>query len=75
MIVGREDHFFKKMKKQFYLTQEGIDEFKKEHAGLVAQRVEIADRIKTAREQGDLSENAEYQTAREDQNRLSVNRT
>lgn len=58
------------MKKLFRLTQEGIDELKKEHGELIAQRAPLADRIKQARELGDLSENAEYQTAREEQGRL-----
>lgn len=58
------------MKKQYRLTQQGIDELKAEHAELVGQRKDIAERIKQARELGDLSENAEYQTAREEQNRL-----
>lgn len=57
------------MKKQYRLTQEGIDELKKEHDDLVACRKEIAERIKTAREFGDLAENGEYQTARADQER------
>jgi transcription elongation factor GreA len=60
------------MKKLFNLTPEGADEIKAELDGLIAQRVVIADRIKQARELGDLSENAEYQTAREDQDRLEA---
>ncbi len=60
------------MKKLFRLTQEGIDELRTELASLVAQRVTIAERIKQARELGDLSENAEYQTAREEQDRLEA---
>jgi transcription elongation factor GreA len=60
------------MKKQFRLTQEGVDELKQEHAELVSQRAEIAERIKQARELGDLSENAEYQSAREEQDRLET---
>lgn len=55
------------MKKQFHLTQEGIDEFKTELDGLIARRSEVADAIKTAREQGDLSENAEYHAAKDEQ--------
>ena len=55
------------LKKMFRMTQEGADELKKELAQLVADRAEIADRIKTAREFGDLAENAEYQSARADQ--------
>src|SRR5436853_2182664 len=58
------------MKKLFNLTQQGADELKLELTGLIKQRVVIADRIKQARELGDLSENAEYQTAREEQDRL-----
>ncbi len=54
------------MKKQFRLTQEGIDELNSELNGLVARRGEIAESIKTAREQGDLSENAEYHAAKDD---------
>jgi transcription elongation factor GreA len=39
---------------------------------LIGQRSVIAERIKQARALGDLSENAEYQTAREDQDRLEA---
>ena len=55
------------MKKLFRLTQAGVDELKAELETLIAKRVDIADAIKTAREQGDLSENAEYQSARAEQ--------
>ncbi len=58
------------MNKQFKLTQEGIDELVAERDTLVSQRGEIADRIKTAREFGDLSENAEYSSARDEQDRV-----
>ncbi len=58
------------MKKLFNLTQDGLDELKHELKRLLGQRHLIADRIKQARELGDLSENAEYQTAREEQDRL-----
>src|ERR1041385_2199128 len=60
------------MKKLFSLTQEGLDELKAEHSELVAQRTHLADRIRMARELGDLSENAEYQAAREEQDRLEA---
>lgn len=60
------------MKKLFRLTQSGLDEIKDELNGLLGQRVAIAERIKQARELGDLSENAEYQTAREEQDRLEA---
>lgn len=57
------------MKKQFHMTKDGIKELQDELDSLVARRGEIADSIKTAREQGDLSENAEYHSAKEDQER------
>lgn len=57
------------MRKLFRLTQSGVDELTTERDALVARRSEIADAIRTARELGDLSENAEYQSARADQER------
>ena len=57
------------MKKQFKLTTEGIAELEAEIKVLVANRGELADRIKSAREFGDLAENAEYSSARQDQER------
>lgn len=57
------------MKKQFRLTRAGVDELQTELDALVAKRTGIADAIKTAREQGDLTENAEYQSARAEQER------
>lgn len=53
--------------KTFQLTKDGIDELKNELDALIKQRPEMAEKIKIAREYGDLSENAEYQTAREEQ--------
>jgi transcription elongation factor GreA len=57
------------MKKLFRLTQSGVDELKAEHETLVAKRSDIAEAIKSARELGDLAENAEYQSARAEQER------
>ncbi len=57
------------MKKLFHLTQTGVDELKLELETLQAKRVVTAEAIKTARELGDLSENAEYQSARQEQER------
>lgn len=57
------------MKKLFRLTKEGLNELKAELESLIAKRAGIADAIKTARELGDLAENAEYQSARADQDR------
>ncbi|HEX5796782.1 MAG TPA: transcription elongation factor GreA [Candidatus Saccharimonadales bacterium] len=60
------------MKKRFSMTKAGISELKAELESLVARRSEIAEAIKTAREQGDLSENAEYHSAKEDQERTET---
>ena len=57
------------MKKLFRLTQAGVDELQTELDALAAKRPGIADAIKTARELGDLAENAEYQSARAEQDR------
>jgi transcription elongation factor GreA len=57
------------MNKLFHLTKQGVDELQAELDELVAQRSIIADRIKTAREFGDLGENMEYTAARQDQER------
>ncbi len=55
------------MKKLFHLTEEGVAELKAELENLINSRSDVAERIKTAREFGDLSENAEYQVARQEQ--------
>ncbi len=55
------------IKKLFRLTQSGVDELRSELETLIPERSAIAGRIKTAREFGDLSENAEYQSARQEQ--------
>lgn len=56
-------------KKMFYLTEHGKRELEKELDQLVSARPEIAQKIATAREFGDLSENAEYSAARAEQDR------
>lgn len=58
------------MNKAFHLTKEGKAELEAELKGLVAQRGPIAERIKDARELGDLSENAEYTSALNEQERV-----
>jgi transcription elongation factor GreA len=51
-----------------YLTQERLEEFKKELEMLkTTKRLDVAQRLKTAKEYGDLSENSEYVEAREEQ--------
>lgn len=47
-----------------YLTKDGLDKITEELGDLKRQRVEITQKIKEAREFGDLSENAEYQEAK-----------
>ena len=55
------------MKKKFRLTSAGVQELKTELEFLIAKRANLAEAIRSARELGDLSENAEYQSARADQ--------
>ncbi len=55
-------------KKTVYLTQEGLDELKNELDNLInVKRPENIQAIKEARSLGDLSENAEYDAARNEQ--------
>ncbi|MBR2836752.1 transcription elongation factor GreA [Candidatus Saccharibacteria bacterium] len=55
------------MKKNISLTSEGKKELEKELKELIASRPEIAEKIATARAFGDLSENEEYSSARNEQ--------
>ena len=56
------------MAEEVILTKEGKEELKKRLEFLkVTKRAEITERIKTAREFGDLSENAEYDAAKNEQ--------
>jgi len=51
-----------------YLTEEGVVDLRKELKNLVSvKRVELAARLRQAIQQGDLSENADYQDAKEQQ--------
>jgi transcription elongation factor GreA len=50
-----------------YLSPEGLERLQVELAGLLAERPGVIRRIATAREHGDLKENAEYHAAREEQ--------
>lgn len=55
------------MDKKIYLTKEGLEELKKEYEELTkVKRPEVLTRVTDARNQGDLSENAEYVAAREE---------
>jgi transcription elongation factor GreA len=54
-------------------TQEGFDALKAEYDNLVnVKRAEVAERIKIAREYGDISENAEYDDAKNEQARVET---
>ena len=54
--------------KKNLLTYEGLKALEDElHDLKVFRRKEVADKIKEAREQGDLSENAEYDAAKDEQ--------
>lgn len=55
------------MKKLYQITDEGRTELEAELAELKSRRGDIADKIAEARDYGDLSENAEYDAAREEQ--------
>ncbi len=51
--------------KKNILTREGLKRYEDElHELKVVRRKEVAQKIKEAREQGDLSENAEYDAAK-----------
>ena len=55
------------MKKAYQITEEGKLELEKELEELKGRRGDIAEKIASARDFGDLSENAEYDAAREEQ--------
>ncbi|GMR19327.1 MAG: transcription elongation factor GreA [Patescibacteria group bacterium] len=55
-------------KEKVYLTQEGLEKLQNEFDHLVnVKRKEVAEKLQKARELGDLSENAAYTAAREEQ--------
>ena len=56
------------MSKEVYLTPKGYEELEKklEYLKVICRR-EVAEKIKAAREFGDISENAEYDTVKEEQ--------
>lgn len=60
------------IKKQYQITAEGKKELEAELEELKARRGEVADKIAEARDFGDLSENAEYDAAREEQGLLET---
>ena len=53
--------------KKIFLTKEGLEALKKEHAELAkGKRPQVLARLSAARDMGDLSENAEYTAARDE---------
>ena len=61
------------MAKIHYLTIEGLEKLKAEHSHLVSvERPAISKQIAEARDKGDLSENAEYDAAKEAQGLLEL---
>ena len=56
------------MADKFFMTKEGLEAAKKQLDYLTrVKRAEIVERIQEARSHGDLSENAEYDAARNEQ--------
>ncbi|MGV9002274.1 MAG: transcription elongation factor GreA [Candidatus Saccharimonadaceae bacterium] len=60
------------MKKHYQITAEGKKELELELIELKSRRGGVADKISNARDFGDLSENAEYDAAREEQGLLET---
>jgi len=58
------------MRKDYQLTKTGREELEEELKALKSRRSEIAEKIKAARDFGDLSENAEYDAARDEQSQV-----
>lgn len=73
-LVNRFYHTKRKkiMKKHYQITSDGKKELEKELITLKARRGEVAEKIANARDFGDLSENAEYDAAREEQGLLET---
>jgi transcription elongation factor GreA len=75
MSLGKETSFFEfssnKNMKTIYLSQEGYDTLKEDlHQLKTVERLSIISQIAEARDKGDLSENAEYDAAKEAQGLL-----
>jgi transcription elongation factor GreA len=60
------------MKKHYQITLDGKKELETELTDLKARRGHVAEKIAEARDFGDLSENAEYDAAREEQGLLET---
>lgn len=60
------------MNKQYQITLDGKKELERELDELKSRRGDVAEKISNARDFGDLSENAEYDAAREEQGLLET---
>ncbi|MBL8159856.1 transcription elongation factor GreA [Candidatus Saccharibacteria bacterium] len=60
------------IKKDYQLTKDGKLELENELDELIGQRGVIASKIATARDFGDLSENAEYSAAKDEQSQVET---
>ncbi len=59
------------MAEEILLTQQGYDDIVREHEHLVSvRRAEVSEHLKEAKSYGDLSENAEYDAAKDEQAEL-----
>ena len=68
LSIALLDAGFNEEAKKNLLTREGLKKYEDElHELKVNKRKEVAQKIKEAREQGDLSENAEYDAAKDEQ--------
>ncbi len=73
LIVGAEVNFIMADNSKIYITKTRMSEIEDEVRDLkIRGRKDIAGRIAEARAQGDLSENAEYDAAREEQGLLEL---
>jgi transcription elongation factor GreA len=58
---------------KYYLTKNRLEELKQELEDLkTKKRIEVAEKIKRAKEFGDLSENAEYSEAKDEQMKVEM---
>lgn len=61
------------MEEKFYVTEEGLQDLKKQLDELIhVTRNEVIEELKAARAQGDLSENADYDAARDHQAKVEA---
>jgi len=64
----QKESFRMAIEKRYYMTQEGKEKLEKELEHLkTVRRPEVVERIKIARDFGDLSENSEYDSAKDEQ--------